>query len=142
MSEDYDDIIHLPHHTSIWHPRMAVPARAAQFAPFAALAGYDAAVEETARLTCERPELDEYVVNALSVRLQILTEHLAERPEITITYFLPDHMKNGGAYVTLAGVPRKVEEFSRLVILTDGTAIPFADIVAIEGSLFAALNCL
>ena len=45
----YDDIINLPHHVSATRPRMPVGDRAAQFSPFAALTGYDAAIKDTAR---------------------------------------------------------------------------------------------
>lgn len=142
MTGEYEDIIHLPHHVSIKHPHMTALARAAQFSPFAALAGYDAAVKETARLTDERLELDEYAISALSDRLQTIVDHIVEQPKLAITYFLPDKMKNGGSYITLTGVLRKVDKFNRLVILADGTTIPIEEIIAIEGEIFGTLNDL
>ncbi len=142
MSCDYDDILLLPHPTSARHPRMAARARAAQFAPFAALTGYEAAVQETARLTCERLELDEYLVSTLSDRLQIVAEHLAQQPEITFTYFQPDQTKSGGAYCTRAGIPQKIDSNRRLVLLADGMMIPFDELIAIEGLLFQVCNDL
>lgn len=96
----YDDIINLPHYTSSKRPRMAMIDRAAQFSPFAALTGYDAAVKETARLTEDRVELDEYQKSALNDRLQIVQERLSDTPVISITYFVPDERKSGGAYCT------------------------------------------
>ena len=86
----YDDIINLPHHVSANHPRMSMPDRAAQFAPFAALVGYDDAVAETARLTESRPELDEQEQRELNARLCELADHVQEHPEVRIRYFVPD----------------------------------------------------
>ncbi len=137
---EYDDIIHLPHHVSKRHPPMAEIDRAAQFSPFAALTGYDAAIKETARLTDERVELDEYSSNALSDRLQIIAERIAEQPEIAITYFQPDIIKSGGSYVTAARAAKKIDEYKRIVIMADGTTIHIDEIVAIEGAIFGALN--
>ena len=95
MSE-YDDIIHLPHHVSRIHPQMSMEDRAAQFSPFAALTGYDAAIVETARLTAQRVELDEYERQALNKKLQFISEHLNEHPKVSITCFVPDARKEGG----------------------------------------------
>ena len=100
----YDDIIDLPHHTSKKHPRMPLLDRAAQFAPFAALTGHEAAIKETARLTEEEIELDENRKELLDLRLQQLQECLAEQPMVTVTYFKPDEKKAGGAYVSVTGV--------------------------------------
>ena len=94
----YDDIINLPHHTSPTRPRMTMIDRAAQFSPFAALTGYDAAVKETARLTENRIELDEYEKSALNDRLQIVQERLSDTPVISIKYLVPDERKSGCAY--------------------------------------------
>ena len=136
MTGKYDDIIHLPHHVSKTRPRMISIGRAAQFSPFAALTGYDTAVKETARLTDERVELDEYMKDALSHKLQIIEERLEEYPEITITYFQPDAKKNGGAYVTANNTVKKVEKYERVVIMTDGTVIPIDEIISIDGQIF------
>jgi len=140
MTGEYDDIINLPHHVSTKHPPMAAIGRAAQFSPFAALTGYDAAIKETGRLTDERVDLDEYLANALSDRLQIVAERIAEQPEIAITYFQPDRMKSGGSYVTAASVVKKIDEHKRIVIMTDGRTIPIDEIVGIEGAIFEPLN--
>ena len=99
----YDDIIRLPHHVSQNHPQMSMLDRAAQFAPFAALAGYEAAVGETARLTSERRELDAQEAEELNRRLAALISLLPDRPEATLEYFVPDDRKAGGAYVTVTG---------------------------------------
>ncbi|HCX55622.1 MULTISPECIES: hypothetical protein [Sedimentibacter] len=136
MTKTYDDIIHLPHHVSTTHPHMAAIDRAAQFSPFAALTGYNAAIKETARLTDERVELDEYTKGALSDKLQIVSERLKEHPEIAITYFQPDAEKDGGAYVTAACTVKKIDAYERIVVMTDGTVIPIGEIIRIDGQIY------
>ena len=100
----YEDIINLPHHELTTRQRMPRINRAASFAPFAALTGYDDAVRETARLTSERIELDEGTKEVLNDKLRIALDKADEQPEISITYFLPDTRKSGGAYVTVKAV--------------------------------------
>jgi hypothetical protein len=139
MTGAYDDIFNLPHHVSTTHPRMSAIDRAAQFSPFAALTGYDAAVKETARLTDERIELDESTKDALNDRLQIIAERLKEHPEIGITYFQPDAKKNGGAYITAAGTVKKIDEYERVVVMTDGMVIPIDEIISIDGQIFETI---
>jgi hypothetical protein len=119
---------------------MAAIDRAAQFSPFAALTGYDSAIKETARLTDKRLELDEYGKYALNDKLQIIADHIKEHPEIAITYFRPDTKKNGGVYVTATGTAKKIDEYERIVVMTDGTAIPMDDIISIEGQIFETLT--
>ena len=133
---EYEDIIHLPHHVSKRHPQMSMLDRAAQFSPFAALTGYDAAVEETARLTDRRTELDEYEAQRLDERIQKLSEHLPERPEVSITYFLPDARKDGGEYITATGCVKRIDHYERRIILMDGTLIPVHEVIEINGELF------
>ncbi|MBA4700555.1 MAG: hypothetical protein H2212_14120 [Ruminococcus sp.] len=139
MTKAYDDIIHLPHHVSATHPPMAVIDRAAQFSPFAALTGYEAAIKETARLTDEKVELDEYMKDALNDRLQIIADRLKEHPEIVITYFQPDVKKNGGAYVTVSGRAKKIDEYKRVVVMSDGAVVPVDEIISIEGQIFETM---
>ena len=136
----YDAIINLPHPTSKKHPRMSMLSRAAQFSPFAALTGYDAAVKETARLTDQRVELDEYQKAALDERLQIIQEHLQERLEVSLTYFQPDERKDGGAYLTITGVVKKIDVYECCVVMMDKTTIPIYEIVGIEGELFRDID--
>ena len=128
---DYDDIIHLPHHVSQNHPQMPLRDRAAQFAPFAALTGYEAAVGETARLTAERRELDAQETEELNRRLTDLAARLKDRPEATIEYFVPDDRKAGGAYVTVTGRVRNISVSERLLVMEDGMAIPLEDVVSV-----------
>ena len=139
-NHQYDDIIDLPHHVSATRPRMSMIDRASQFSPFAALTGYDAAIKETGRLTDERIELSEESRIVLDRKQQLLLDNLADRPEVSVTYFVPDERKSGGAYVTVTGQVKKVDEFERLLILTDGTKIPLDEILDMEGELFKQID--
>lgn len=132
MSSRYSDIIGLPHHVSETHPHMAMIDRAAQFSPFAALTGYDDAMEETARLTDQKLELDETRKEQISEQLLLLHENAKERPAAAVMYFVPDQKKAGGAYITHSGMIKKVDELEQLLIFADGTKIPFDDIYTVE----------
>ena len=135
----YEDIINMPHHVSASRPRMSMIDRAAQFSPFAALTGYDDAIKETGRLTDEKIEMDEDRKAALDMKQAYLIEMIDEQPEISITYFLPDAKKSGGAYVTVTGNLKRFDEYERLLILTDGKKIPMDDIADIESDLFRGM---
>jgi hypothetical protein len=136
----YDDIINLPHHVSKTRPQMSMIDRAAQFSPFAALTGYDAAIKETGRLTDERIEMGDDAQNVLNMKFQILVDHLDDEPEVTFTYFKPDERKFGGAYVEVTGTVKKVDDFERLIVMQNGTNIPMEDVLSIEGEIFASLQ--
>ena len=127
----YDDIINLPHHVSTNHPRMSMHDRAAQFAPFAALVGYDDAVAETARLTESRPELDEQEQRELNARLCALADHIQDQPEVRIRYFVPDERKSGGAIVEVCGKIKRISQAERSIIMFDGTEISIPDLIEI-----------
>lgn len=135
----YEEIINLPHHVSKTRPQMSMLDRAAQFSPFAALTGYDAAIKETGRLTDEKIELGEEAKAALDRKQAYLMEMIDEQPEISITYFLPDARKSGGAYVTITGNLKRFDEYERLLILTDSRKIPMDDIADIECDLFKGM---
>ena len=124
----YDDIINMPHHVPTTHPQMSMHDRAAQFSPFSALTGHGDAVKETARLTDEKLELTEDEISALNQKLNFLTEHAEDRPEITVEYFVPDERKSGGAYITVTGNFRRIDEYSQSIIMTSGEEIPIKDI--------------
>lgn len=128
MKESYDDIIGLPHHTSVKHPRISILDRAAQFAPFSALSGYGAALAETARLTERRINLTEEELLELDYKQQILMANIDERPEITVTWFCPDERKEGGKYITTTGSLKRIDEVRRVMGLVDGTEISIDDI--------------
>ena len=136
MSGKYDDILYLPHPTSVRHPRMPISERAAIFSPFSALTGHAGAIAETARLTDQKMELDEDTKAELDRRQAVLMEHIAEQPEITVTWFQPDERKDGGAYLTAAGRLKKLNAIQRLLVLTDGTEIPLDDVAGIESDYF------
>ena len=128
----YDDIIDLPHHVSRKHPQMPLWDRAAQFAPFAALTGHEAAIKETARLTEEEIELDENSKELLDLRLQQLQAHLSEHPSVTVTYFKPDEKKSGGAYETVTGKVKKVDGYTGELVFTDGRRVELKSVVELE----------
>lgn len=140
MTGKYDDMLQLPHHVSASRKPMAITARAAQFAPFAALSGYDAEVQEAGRLTDRPIEPDEYEKEALNARLQLLARHLREKWVVSLVFFQPDERKAGGAYVTRTGTVKKLYETERLLTLTDGTVIPLDDLIALDGEEFAAYD--
>jgi len=133
----YDDIIHLPRPVSKKHPPMSLYARSAQFAPFAALTGYEDAVRETARETSERMEIDEELKTILDSKLQILQENIGKKQEISFTYFVPDERKAGGAYRTIIGVVKKIDYIQQCIVLADRTEIPIQEIIDIAGELFS-----
>ena len=136
----YEDIINLPHHVSPTRPQMPMSDRAAQFAHFADLNGYDAAIKETGRLTDEKIELDEEALTALDMKYQFLMDALDDAPEVTITYFQPDERKAGGKYVSAVGVVRKVDDFERRITMQDGAKIQMDDVLSIDGELFSTLE--
>ena len=139
MSGQYVDIIQLLHHVSLTRPQMSMHDRAAQFSPFAARTGYDAAVKETARLTDKKIMLDEEALTFLNRKYQILVDRLDERSEVIITYFKPDARKSGGAYAEIVGAVKKVDDFERIIVMMDGTKLPMDDVLDIEGEIFAEL---
>ncbi len=144
MKSKYDEIMGLPHHVSKTRPQMPMSDRAAQFAPFAALTGYDDAVEETGRWTDDRIELSEGELAALNRKYQVLREYLRSppegAPEVIFGYFQPDERKTGGAYRTVSGRVKKLDEYRRRIVLEDGTVLPMADITDVSGEMFASLE--
>lgn len=140
MSSAYDDFLNLPHHVSADLPHMSMQNRAAQFAPFAALVGYDALIQETTRLTDQKAELDESVKAELNEKLRLLLELMPQQPEVTITYFLPDNRKAGGAYRTTSGIVRKYLRSENLLVMIDGSQIPVDAIAALDGDCFSSLE--
>lgn len=131
MEGKYDDIIGLEYKGPKRHPRMSIHERAAQFAPFAALTGYDDVIAETGRLTGSKIELDEEQRDSLNAVLQTIRGRLLERPEVLLTYFRPDSRKAGGTYLRIKGHVRNIDEASRLVVLADGPSIPIDDLFSI-----------
>lgn len=140
MSGPYDDIISLPHPTSSRHPRMPISDRAAQFSPFAALAGHSAALAETARLTDRQIELSDDDKAVLDQKQRILLEHIKECPEITVTWFRPDEKKDGGQYITTTGRLRRIDEFNQVLILVDDIKIPLTHVVDLDSEKLPDMN--
>lgn len=121
----YEDMLPMPHHRSAKRSGMAQLDRAAQFAPFAALNGYEEAIEETGRLTDTAAEPMEGLAEQIDEALRGIRREIDQQPELTVTYFVPDERKSGGAYRTVSGRARKLMEHERVLLLTDGTKIPF-----------------
>lgn len=128
---DYEDIINLPHPEPVGHPRMSMEKRAAQFSPFAALSGYEEAVQETERLTEERITLDESELEVLDNQMNEIMA-MEEPPEVKITYFIPDQRKAGGRYETVAGRISKIDRYKGQIVMENGVVISVKEVVSIE----------
>ena len=128
---NYDDIINLSRPQYHDLPPMSIHDRAAQFSPFAALVGYDAAVEETARLTDSRREMEEEEINELNRQLSELNKRLSERPRIRVTYFIRDRKKEGGRYASKVGNARTIDQAENRIIFTDGESVPVKDMYSV-----------
>lgn len=138
MTETYDDIIHLPHHVSKRHSQMSLYNRAAQFAPFAALTGYEEAIIETARLTAPKVDMMEDNQQLLDRKLALLSYSLREQPTVSITYFQPDKKKTGGQYLTITGVIKSIRDSERVILMADGKSVSIDTIINIDGDIFSS----
>ena len=136
----YEDIVNLPPHISKRHPQPSMMDRAARFAPFAAITGFEEMVLEEARVTEKRIDLDEGALALLNEKLNMILEFLDEEPEVTITYFEPDKRKAGGAYTSTTGIVKRIDEYEQIVLLTDGRKIEINCIYEIESDLFYSLG--
>lgn len=136
----YEDIVNLPPHISMKYPQATMADRAARFSPFAAITGYEDMVLEAARVTEEKIDLDEGTKAMLNEKLQMIIEFLDEQPIVTITYFVPDKKKAGGAYVNITGTVKRVDEYERIVLMMDGKKVSIEDIYSIESDLFYSLG--
>ena len=128
---NYDDIINLARPQYHDLPPMSIHDRAAQFSPFAALVGYDAAVEETARLTDSRREMEQDEINELNRQLSELNERLSDRPKIRVTYFIRDKKKEGGRYASKIGSARTIDQAANKIVFTDGESVPVKDMYSV-----------
>lgn len=138
MNERYEDIIHLPHHVSKTRPQMSIENRAAQFAPFAALTGYESVIKETARQTETKVELTESSIASLDAKLRLLSHIIETKPEVTVTHFVPDCKKDGGAYLTTTGSLLKIDHHTCSVLLENSRRIALCDILDIECEVLSA----
>ena len=132
MTNGYEDMLSLPHHRSATRAWMTRLGRAAQFAPFSALNGYEDEIAETGRLTDTAAELMEGQAEQIDRGLRYIQDRLCQQPEITVTYFVPDERKSGGAYRSMTGHVRKIKEQEQQLLLGDGTVIPFHAILHLE----------
>ena len=124
VNHDYNDIINLPHYEPKHHPRMPMWNRAAQFVPFAALTGYDAAIQESGRLTDDWIDLGESGNEELNRKMELLLSKLSEQPHVTIEYFVPDEHKDGGSYQSYTGNVKRIDEYEKCIEFTDGKKVP------------------
>ncbi|MBR2704946.1 MAG: hypothetical protein IKE91_05705 [Clostridia bacterium] len=138
--EKYIDIINMPHHVSKNHPHMSKYERAAQFAPFAALSGYEDIIKEEGRLTDNRVEINEEAKFILDRKMQILMNAIDKRPFISITYFVPDEKKAGGEYVTIDENIKKIDVLKQIMVTEKDTIIPVNEIVDMQGEIFKNLE--
>lgn len=136
----YEDIVNLPRHISKIHPQATMADRAARFSPFAAISGYDDMVKEAARVTEERIDITDATKELLNEKLNMIIEFLDEEPEVTITYFEPDKKKDGGAYMSITGIVKRIDEYERIVLMIDEKKIKIDEIYAIESDLFYSLG--
>lgn len=140
MNNKYDDIINLEYPVSKRHKRMPINKRAAQFMPFKALTGYEEKIKETERITEKKIELSKEEKNNLNNKLQIINEHLKSNPKIIITYFVKDNKKQGGKYITISTIIKKIDIIEKKLILIDKTKINLSDIIQLEGEILNFLE--
>ena len=136
----YSDIMNIQYKKSVRRQRMTNIERAAQFSSFAALTGYEDAVEETARLTDRRYDLSDTAIENLDRKLRIINESIKSLPVVMITYFVPDERKEGGSYRTTKGIVKKIDDCMREVVMTSGEQIPIDEIAEIDGEIFAGIE--
>lgn len=136
MRKDYESIANMPHHVSQKHGHMPLSQRAAQFASFAALSGYEDAIIETARLTEGQTELDESEKDIINERIALALSLAEIRPEVSVTYFKPDTLKSGGEYITLTGAIKRFDDYRRTLTFFGGESIPIDDIVSVKCDIF------
>ena len=129
----YDDIINLKRPASK-HPKMSLYQRSAQFAPYSALTGYEGQVKETARLTDRRIELDEELKVILDMKIQVIQELISNKPELEVTYFIPDKKKDGGRYETILDNINKIDIYKQQMVMQNGA------IIDINSDIFKNIN--
>ena len=132
MNNKYEDIINLKRPISKKHPPMPLEERAAQFAPFAALTGYEETITETAREVDKRIELDEEAQNTINRKIQELKQQIVTKPIVAITYFQKDLSKEGGEYITVTEKIRKIDDYKKIIVLENKTEIPIREILDID----------
>ena len=133
-SHNYDDILHLPRPVSSRHARMSMLDRGAQFAPFAALVGYESVLQESARLTDAERFLEEDSKEQLNRRLRYIADHMDAVGEVTFLCYIPDRQKSGGSYQSFVGAVKKIDLYRRTIWLEDGREVDIDSVCAVEGN--------
>ena len=136
MSDDYSDIINMNHHISLKHPHMTIKKRAFQFAPFDALSGYSDSINNEGRITYSEKELDENEKEVINSKFKIICNHINEKPEVIITYFLPDKVKRGGKYISKKGIIKNIDLYNRKIVFFDKTKVYLDSVINIKCSTF------
>ncbi len=129
--DKYASIINIKHFEPR-HERMSLYARSAQFAPFAALTGYEESVEETGRLTSERIEIEEGLKEIINGELLKIKEVIKEKPVIKVTYFVKDTKKTGGKYVTLENSIKRIDEYKKELVFIDNSKVKIEDVIKLD----------
>ena len=127
----YSDIINLPHHVSKNHRQMSIYDRSAQFAPFAALTGYEESISEASRYVDQKIELGIDKKEEIREKLSYLSTHICEKKTVSIIYFLKDKKKDGGSYISSHGLVSKIDQDNQLLIIDKVIKIRFCDIIDI-----------
>ena len=135
---NYTDIINLKRPSSN-HNHLSIESRASQFSPFAALTGYYNEVKETARITDKRIDIDDGLREMLNAKLNYLNDHIKESPNISITYFVKDHKKEGGKYLTKQGIIKRIDTVNEIIKFNDNASISMNDMINITGDIFNTL---
>ena len=131
IEQKYNDIINLPHHVSKKYPKMSIKARAAQFAPYAALTGYEEEIHETARITKEKIDISEDVKDIINNKIKLIQSNIKNSPIIKVQYFIPDARKDGGKYVETIGRVIKINSYKKLIVLDNEEEISIDKIIDI-----------
>ena len=135
----YDDIIKLKRPASK-HQKMIIYQRSAQFSPYSALTGYEGQVKETARLTDRRIDLDEELKVILDMKIQVIQELISNKPELEVTYFIPDKKKDGGRYETILDNINKIDIYKQQMVMQNGAIIDIKEIIDINSDIFKNIN--
>ena len=134
--EKYKDIIYMKYTKSGARSQMSMHERAAQFSSFAALSGYEEAIEEEARLTDARILLGEDEKKEIGDQLRTLKDNIARMPRVKVVFFVMDERKSGGRYVTIEGKVKRVREYEQELVMENGETIAFQDLLYIQGEIF------
>ena len=128
----YDDIINLPRHISKNHKPMPISNRAAIFAPFSALTGYNETIIEASRITDRKIEISDEEKEKINDKLQYIKNIITQKPLVSIKYFIHDSKKSGGKYIQINCNIKKIDTIKKIIILTDNTKINIEDIIYID----------